>query len=213
MQSALGEMRAAMANQRKCISLCEAEVTSSPASAEIRGNLGVAYFRYGEMLEKLSSAKEALQYYQKAVDIERALSLADPTDAEKSGDLSEDLMKVADMSLKLGDAASARAGYRQALEIREFLVAANPAYVDGRSQVAQIYEKLGGYYAQQASKKFPPTQSAGNWREAKRWYQQSLRVWTDLQQHKRVASDYTNKPGEISRQLAKCDTPIARLYQ
>ncbi len=212
MQSALGDMRAALANQRKCISLCEAEVAANPTSAEIRGNLGVAYFRYGEMLEKVATRKDALQYYQKAVSIQEALSQADPRDTEKRGDLSEDLMKLSDVYLQLGDAASALAGYRKALAIRESLVTANPDNAEGCTQLARLDEKLGGYYAVQAAKKFPPTQSAENWREAKRWYQQSLDEWKDLQQHKTVAADYANKPVEISRQLAKCDAAIAQLH-
>ncbi len=213
LQSALGDLQAASANQRKCISLCEAEVAANPANAEIRGNLGVAYFRYGEMLEKVSARKEALQYYQKAVNIEGVLSSADPKDAEKRGDLSEDLMKLSDVYLQLGDAASALAGYRKALAIREELVTAEPDDVEGRSQLARLYEKLGGYYARQATREFAPTHSARNWREARRWYQQSLDLWKDLQQHKTVAADYANKPGEILRQLAKCDAAIAQLHE
>jgi len=212
MQSALGDMQAALANQRKCISLCEAEVAANPTSAEIRGNLGVAYFRYGEMLEKVSTKKDALLYYQKAVSIQEALSQADPTDTEKRGDLSEDLMKLSDVYLQLGDAEHALAGYRKALVIRESLVAANPDNAEGRTQLARLYEKLGGYYALQAAKKFPPAQSAGNWHEAKRWYQQSFDVWKDLQQRKTMAADYANKPVEISRQLAKCEAAIAQLH-
>ena len=59
----------------------------------------------------------------------------------------------------------------------------------------------------------PSKQSGGNWREAKRWYQQSLDVWKDLQQHKMVAADYAKKPSEVSQQLAKCDAAIAQLHQ
>jgi tetratricopeptide (TPR) repeat protein len=211
LQSALGDMQAALANQRKCISLCEAEAAASPDSAEIRGNLGVAYFRYGEMLEKTSNKRVALQYYEKAVVIEGALSQADPKDAERRGDLSEDLMKLSDVQLQLGEAESSLAGYRKALAIRESLLAANPDNAEGRSQLARLYRKLGGYYELQAAKYLRPAQSAGNWREAKRWYQQSLDVWKDLQQHKTVAAEYANKPAEISRQLAKCDAALAQL--
>ncbi len=213
LQSALGDMLAALTNQRKCISLCEAEVAASPESAEIRGNLGVAYFRYGEMLEKTSLRKEALHYYQKAVAIEEALSQSDPKDAEKRGDLSEDQMKLSDVYLQLGDAERALAGYRNALAIRESLLAANPDNAEGLTQLARLYEKLGGYYALQAAKRLPPTQRAGNWREARRWFQQSLDVWKALQQHKTVAADYAKKPVEISQQLAKCDAAIAQLHE
>ncbi len=212
MQSALGDMRAAMANQRKCISLCEAEVAANPNSAEIRGNLGTAYFRYGEMLEKVSTTKDALRYYQKAVSIEEELAQADPKDTEKRGDLSEDEMKLSDVYLQLGDAASALAGYRQALALRESLVAASPDNAEGRTQLGRLYEKLGRYYALQAAKKVPHKQKTEDWREARRWYQQSLEVWKSLQQRKTLSVDYANKPVEISRQLTKCDAAIAQFH-
>lgn len=213
LQSALGDLRAATANQRKCITLCEAEVVANPASMEIRGNLAVAYFRYGEMLEKASGRQEALQYYQKAVNIEEQLSSADPKDAEKSGDLSEDLMKLGDVYLQLGDAPSALAGYRKALAIRETLDAANPTNAESRGQLGRLYERLGGYYAAQALRNARPAQTADHWREAKRWYQQSLDVWKGLQQQKTVAADDASKPSEIAQQLAKCDAAIAQLHE
>jgi serine/threonine protein kinase/tetratricopeptide (TPR) repeat protein len=213
LQSAIGDLRAASANQRKCISLCESEVAANPASAEIRGNLGVAYFRYGEILEKRSARKEALEYFQKAVSIEAALSQSDPKDAEKRGDLSEDLMKLSDVYLQLGDGDSALGGYRKALVIRENLSTSDPGNAESLSQLAQLYERLGGYYSQRASKQFQPAQTAADWKEARRWYQQSLDVWKALQQQKSVAADDANKPAKILRQLAKCDAAIEQPHQ
>jgi hypothetical protein len=64
----------------------------------------------------------------------------------------------------------------------------------------------------QAAKKSSPAQRASNWREAKRWYQQSLDVWKNMEQRKTVAADYAKKPAEISQQLAKCDAAIAQFH-
>ena len=114
--------------------------------------------------------------------------------------------------MQLGDSERALAGYRRALAINESLVAANPEDVEERTALAQVYEKLGGYYAVQAVKKSLPAQSVGNWRAAKRWYQQSLELWKSVQR-KTVAADYAKKPIEISQQLAKCNAAIAQFHE
>ena len=98
------------------------------------------------------------------------------------------------------------------MAIRESMVAADSENAEGRNQLGRIYEKLGRYHAWQAAKNVSRQHSAENWREARRWYQQSFDVWKSLQQHKTLAVDYANKPLEISRQLAKCDAAIARFH-
>ena len=146
LQEALGEIEAAIANQRRCVALCEAQVEANPASSQLRGDLAVGYFRLGEMLEKKRDRlPEARKSYEKAVTITEALSKADPSDAGARGDLSEDLMKLSDVSLRLGDRYSALSGYRRALAIREELVKANPESAEERTQLARVYESLGSY--------------------------------------------------------------------
>jgi eukaryotic-like serine/threonine-protein kinase len=209
MQSDLGDLRAAMTNLRRALSLCERESVTNPASAEIRGDLGVFNFHLAEMLEKGGDKRGALQFYQKALGIEQAMSDSNPKDLVKRGDVSEDWMKVADLELAIGDRARALAGYRKALAIRESLVEAEPDDADGRSQLALIHQKLGAFYALQATRQ-SAGQSAANWREAKQWYDKSLTIWNDLQQHKNLGTEYVNNPKEVAQQLSKCNRALAQ---
>ena len=174
--------------------------------------MGVAYFRYGEMLEKLSATREALRYYQKATDVEEALAKADPKDLDQRLDYADDLMKVSEVQLKLGNATAALIGYREALAICEGLSAANPDNADWRAEVGLLYEQLGRYHALQARRTASRKQSPESWREAKRWYQQSLEVWQSLNQHKTLAVEYANKPSDVSRQVSQCDAAIAQFH-
>jgi non-specific serine/threonine protein kinase/serine/threonine-protein kinase len=207
LQEALGDIEAAIANQRRCVVLCEAQVKANPASSQLRGDLAVAYFRLGEMLEKRRDRlPEARKSYEKAVTITEALSNADPSNAGARGDLSEDIMKLSDASLKLGDRDGALNGYRRALAIREELVKANPDSAEERTQLARIYESLGAYSLSLAT--------AGNqkddWREARRWYQLSLETFQGLQQGNKLSADYATKPRQIDQRIRTCDAALLK---
>jgi len=204
MQEAVGDLKAALANQHKCVALVEAAVAANPASSESHADLGVAYFRLGEMFENSANRREALPNYQKAVEIEESISTADPADTVARGDLSEDYMKLSDVSLKLGDSAKALEGYRKALAIREALVAKTPDDAEGRTQLARIYESLGDCFSTIAKN----DKRVSNWQEAKRWYQQSLDVWNDLQGRGTLTSDYAKKPNEVKQKIVKYEAAL-----
>jgi eukaryotic-like serine/threonine-protein kinase len=206
LQEAVGEMKAALDNQAICVSLCEAEVAANPASSESRSDLAVGYFRLGEMFEHSGNMQEALSNYKKASAIEEEMSSADPSNSVTRGDLSEDLMKVSDVALQLGDTTGALAGYRRALAIREELVAATPDDAEGRTQMARIYESLGGYFTSVAIKE----KRVADWRDARRWYQQSLDAFSELQQQNKLSADYVKKPSEIKKAIERCDTALAK---
>jgi tetratricopeptide (TPR) repeat protein len=207
LQEAIGEMKAALANQRICVALCEAEVAANPVSSESRSDLAVGYFRLAEMLENSGNAQAALGSYKKALAIEEAMSNADPSNTDTRGDLSEDYLKVGDVLLKLGDKAEALLDYRKALAIREELVAATPDDAEGRTQLARIYESLGTYYLSMAATEKRPS----DWREARRWYQQSLETFQELQQRNKLSSDYGKKPYQIKKRIETCDAILSKL--
>lgn len=207
LQEAIGEIAAALANQRVCIALCEAQVAANPASSESRADLSVGYFRLGEMLENSHNLQGALVNYRKALTIKEAMSIADPSNADARGDVSEDQMKVSDVSLKLGERAGVLDGYLKALAIRQELVAATPGDAEGRTQLARIYESLGAYFVSaDATEK-----RIADWRDARRWYQQSLDTFQELQQQNKLSSDYAKKPSKIKKAIETCDAALARL--
>ena len=207
LQEAIGEIKAALANQRICIALCEAQVAANPASSESRGDLSVGYFRLGEMLENSHNMQEALVNYKKALTIKEAMSIADPSNADARGDVSEDQMKVSDVTLKLGERAGVLDGYLKALAIRQELVSATPDDAEGRTQLARIYASLGAYFTLQAE----AGKRSADWRDARRWYQQSLDTFQELQQQNKLSSDYAKKPSQIKKAIETCDAVLAKL--
>jgi tetratricopeptide (TPR) repeat protein len=207
LQEALGDVEAAIVNQRRCVVLCEAQVEANPTSSQLRGDLSVAHFRLGEMLEKRRERlPEARRSYEKAVAITEALSKADPSNAGARGDLSEDLMKLSDVSLRLGDRAEALNGYRRALAIREELAKANPESAEERTQLARVYESLGTYSLTVASSEG----RTDDWREARRWYQLSLETFQELRQRNKLSADYVAEPSQLEKKIRACDAALAR---
>jgi serine/threonine protein kinase len=200
-QAAIGDTKAALVSERKSIALIEAEIAANPKSSEGQADLGTAYAGYGEILEKDGNLQLSLETYKKAVAIQEAAANADPSNTDARGDLSEDYMKVSDVSLKLGDKTNALAGYRKALTMREGLLATNPEDAEGRTQLARIYESLGDCFSTMARN----DKRVANWQEAKRWYQQSLDVWNDLQRKGTLTAVYGKKPDEVKRKLEKCE--------
>ena len=205
-QAAIGDTKAALVSERKSIALIEAEIAANPKNSEGRADLGTAYAGYGEILEKDGNLQQSLESYKKAVAIQEAAATADSTNAETRGDLSEDYMKTSDVSLKLGDQTNALAGYRKALTMREQLQAANPDDSEGRLQLARIYEGLGNCVATIARN----DKRAANWQEAKRWYQQSLDVWNELQRKGTLTFEYAKKPDEVKQKIEKCEPGLRK---
>ena len=89
----------------------------------------------------------------------------------------------------------------------EELVAATPDDAEGRTQLARIYEGLGAYFISLAETE----KRADDWREARRWYQQSLEAFRELQQRNRLSSDYEKKPFQLKKKVDTCDAVLAKL--
>jgi tetratricopeptide (TPR) repeat protein len=159
------------------------------------------------MLENSHNLQEALLNYRKALTIKEAMSIADPSNADERGDVSEDQMKVSDVSFKLGDRAGVLDGYMKALVIRRELVAVTPGDAEGRTQLARIYASLGAYFILMAEAK----KQIADWRDARRWYQQSLDTFQELQQQNKLPSDYAKKPSQMKKAIETCDAALAKL--
>jgi len=73
--------------------------------------------------------------------------------------------------------------------------------------LARIYASLGAYSVSTAQ----AGKHIDDWRDAKRWYQQSLDAFQELQQQNKLSSDYAKKPSQIKKAIATCDAALAKL--
>jgi tetratricopeptide (TPR) repeat protein len=210
MQADAGDLKGAMANLLQALSLCAGEAAANPASAEIRGDLGVFHFHLADMLEKAGRTREALQHYETALSIEHAMSDSDPKNLDKRGNVADDWVKVSDLHLGLGEFTEALDGYQRALAIWESLVQATPDDADLRSQLALTREKIGAVYLRRAIRRGSSADAVADWRAARAWYQKSLDIWSELKQQKKLSSEYDGKPAEVAQQISKCERAIPK---
>jgi hypothetical protein len=47
-----------------------------------------------------------------------------------------------------------------------------------------------------------------DWREARRWYQQSLDTFQELEHQNKLSSDYAKKPAQIKKAIERCDSVL-----
>ena len=47
--------------------------------------------------------------------------------------------------------------------------------------------------------------SREHWQEARNWYQKSLDIWQDLRNHGTLTKPDTDKPDEVTREIAQLD--------
>ena len=78
---------------------------------------------------------------------------------------------------------------------------------EGRTQLARIYESLGAYFISLAE----TGRRVDDWREARRWYQQCLETFQELQQRNKLSSDYEKKPYQIKQKIDACDAVLAKI--
>ena len=206
-QSALGRLDEAIANERKAVTLNEAEAARDPGSEWLRTDLETIYFQLGEILRKADQDRDALRSFEKAHQLTQSMLQKDPTRMELRGDLSLIEMNESDLRLKFGDSQASLAGYREALASAESLAASSPENGEWQILRAQLSQKLGEYYASQPKRQKEKDSTNDSREEALRWLRQAQEMWIQLQQQAALGSDYANALAETHRDIAGLQSP------
>ena len=209
LQLRMGDIKNALANEHTAVDRMEMQVAANPSSALAKNDLQVGYLYLGELLKKNGRLRDSLQAYRKAREIADALTKTDPKDLDERATFLEVELNTAEAQLALGDSAKALAGYLDAKNGCEDLVRNNIANSNWRALLALSYEKLGEYSVLQAKKK--PAASRKDWTEAQSWLAKSRGIWKDLQDKKQLPSEYSSKPKDLARQIAECESALAKL--
>jgi eukaryotic-like serine/threonine-protein kinase len=205
-----GNLREGLETYRKGLTVCGWVSADDPQStqANTRGWLD-DYTKMGELLTQLGNKKEAFENYEKAMRIARRLSAADPQNALAAGDLSDFYQSFGDSRLSFGEISAALESYRQAVAIREQLSARDAQNAEARANLASSYARLGQAYIVFASKSGAPlTARTDRWREARRWFEKSLNLWTTMKQNGTLPGNQAADLDQVTKQIVRCNAAL-----
>ena len=138
-QSKLGLVAEAEANDRKAVALREGLVSEFPTDPRYRKRLATSYQNLGSVLRGHGNPGEARGYFARAVEVYAALVADFPADADHRQHLAEAHISLGNATRDLGELGRAEAEYRAALGHQETLVAAHPDVADYRVSLARSH--------------------------------------------------------------------------
>jgi tetratricopeptide (TPR) repeat protein len=158
----------------------------------------------------LSSAEA---YLREAFQIANQLNAADPTNFEDVGTMQDSGSRLSELRARAGDFVGAIAELKRIAELYEKESTAFPAHIRFRSNLAETYASLGQACVRYASAHGETAaRQLQYWHQAREWYQRSLHVWEDLRNKRMLTESDIDKPAELTREIASCDTVLARNF-
>jgi thioredoxin-like negative regulator of GroEL len=110
-----------------------------------------------------------------------------------------------------GDLGGGIENHRKAAAILESVHQIDPTNAAVQGDLAYVYSLVANTFAKMAeSEKTPAAQKSAHWREARAWYQKSLKQWTDLRDRGALVKGDEKEPDRIAGEIAKCDEALAR---
>jgi tetratricopeptide (TPR) repeat protein len=170
------------------------------------------YLQLAYPLWKLGDYQGAMASLRQALDMQEAMIAKDPARKTTRQDMLVSFNMMGDVEHDMNDPTTALESYRKALAIAETLLRENPSDSYTRRDLSDCYERLGRFYAGQATRaKSAGSSRTQSWREARAWYQKSLSIWNEWTKWS-VANAYSaRRQQEASRALAECEAALARL--
>lgn len=209
MLTRLGDLGGALDSYRRELSICERLAEADPANAQLRSELSSPYERLGDTFARMGQPRRALAYQRKALLMREALEAADASNVWKHWDVIESIAKTARLLAVVGDSKAALEACRRTQGLAE-APPDIPRDLFFRGYRAAAYAELGGAFAALAGRKrAPASRPAGHWREARSWYQKSLKIYRELEGDGRSPKRYAREVDEVTRGMKKCELALA----
>lgn len=189
-------------------------VALDPKNTEFRGIQAALYTSSGDAYARTGNSARALQDFREALSILSQVQSADPANVDgrlRAAGLSN---KVASMLARSHDLTAANAMYRKALELARQEAAANHPYQEALYSTADSYAGLGEIETILATgNKQPIPTQVKHWNEARSWYEQSMKTWSQIKEPGMISPDGLDciPPATVARQLARSKEALARL--
>ena len=154
--------------------------------------------------------KHAIEYYKKAVSARLTLAAKSPNSSMNLGALADCYANLA-KALTPTERREALQEYGNAVELLERLTSADPGNARFRISLADALLNSARLYVRTAELSKDPSADREYWTKAKSFYQHSEQLWQELETAGKIPATHRTAIQEVSSELAKCDTSLAKL--
>lgn len=196
----MGRLDEALDLTRQSLSAYEELAADDPQDLNARKDLAQSYRNLARVLAAQKEVAPAIEYNSKALALFEELVTTDETNAFMRRQMALTLHRQSLFLSQAQRVEEAAAAARRAVDIGEALMAADPKNATAQNTLALSYSQLGQCHA-----------LSSRWQEAKDAYQRSLEAWVALRDRGALPAADLPKIEEVSRELARCDTELARL--
>ena len=177
------------------------QLAATNPTAEVRTYLALGLVTRGEGAARRGQIDAAFRDYRAALDLYKKLSADDPGNSDSRLSLAATYDKVGEVLVQKGDAARAAEAFQGALQLT---ASVNQDHANAQLQyvVADSNTGLGDAMRLRAASRSEPLESRlQHWRDAKFFYEESLRNWREVAEPGLVSFDgFRSTPPSIVNQ-------------
>jgi tetratricopeptide (TPR) repeat protein len=201
----MGDKNGALQLFKRGLAMCEALLAADPREAYNRKSTALAYRNVGEASGALGDYTMALANFQKAQQMFSELAVEDPANSDTQAKWAYVCLATSRTLGETGDWNGAIDSAHQGIKIAEALLRSSPTNAAARKTLAQLDLQCGlAHTAEAASSSSPKDQ----WLAAREDYQKSLALYVEMKSRGTLAVTDTNKPDELSADIARCDAAL-----
>jgi tetratricopeptide (TPR) repeat protein len=202
-----GDTERALEILKKGVQILQQLSQADPNNATLREYLGESYTDLQPVLEKHGDLDEALEYSGKGLQIFTELVAADPANWLARTNVGAAEAAIGEVLVSKGEIHQAMRHTRLAIAIFE---ADEHKTVTETESLAEAYSTLASAYSSLGNRDASSEKRLEHLREARSWYQKSLRTWQQYPHHE-SADPFGHDENGVTQEIAKCDVALAKL--
>lgn len=206
-----GDSANALKQHQRALIMYEAIVADDPTNESAKRWMAQSHLTVGMDFRSVGNLASAIKHNRQAVAVLESLYQAKPSDIQTIQFIARAYSHTGETLAKMGDLKGALAEMRRSLDFAGRAMARDSENHLLRRLVAMTYFNVGDVYGRLAEQqRMTEQQRLEHWREARKAYQQSLDLFTDLRNRGVLPKEFTDKPNEISVKIAACEAAMAK---
>jgi eukaryotic-like serine/threonine-protein kinase len=206
----LGQTQEGLAILRGGVARQESLIATDSHHVLMYNHVANSYTLLASSLLGGGDTKHAIGYYRKAVDARLTLAGKSTNNSMNRGALANCYVNLA-KALALSDRTDALKEYGNAIELLEPLTASDPGNARYRISLADALSNTARLYVRTAEQSKDSSTNLEYWTKARSFYQRSEQLWEELDKAGKVPPAQRQAIREVSDELARCDTSLAKL--